>query len=235
VVVTEGEVGVTETVTGPTTTGIPMGSNYGGIAGLSVFGDVKNSYYLYDLNIVPSGMQAFNNASVNTSHSCGKYTTGMQVSSINTANPSTLNYISKGKNLDTVLNAWIDAQENKADYITWTNHTPDFGRAKILSFVPEEVVDENNNKELFEIVDAKVGGGKVSFTVNNLLYGVNTGYLAVSITNTDGTKLTKIIALDMASQATLQQSIDAANVKSAKIFVLDSFITMKIKSNIVEL
>ncbi len=235
VIVTEGEVGVTETVTGPTTTGIPMGGSYGGIAGLSVFGDVKNSYYLYVTTLVPGAMQAFSNSSANISHSCGKYTANYNVSTINSANPSTLNYISNGKSLAKVLNTWIDAQENKADYITWTDHTPAVGYAKILSFVPEEVVDENNNKELFEISDAKLEDGKISFIVNNLRYATNTGYLAVTITNTDGTKAMRIVGLDMASRTALPQSVDAANAKSAKIFVLDSFITMKIKSNIAEL
>lgn len=236
VVVTEGEVGETSTTT-TEVQGISVGKNIGGIVGVSAYGDVRNSYYLYTRLYIPSGTQPLGSASVNKSNTNGKYTTdaNLSVSNISSTN-SVLGYTGNGKALVTVMGSWISAQENASDYITWSKYTPSFGGAAILNFVPETVVDENNNKELFEISDATVADGKISFNVKNLRYAENTGYLAVVQTDADGKPTMRLVALDMASNATLPQSIDAVeNVKNVKIFVLDSFITMKIKSNIIEL
>ncbi len=233
-IVTEGEVGET-TTTSSEVQGIGMGKLYGGIVGLSAYGDVKNSYYVYTRLYIPSGCQPLSGSSVNRSNSCGKFTgVDLTVSNIASSN-SVLGYIGKGKSLPTVLGAWIADQENASDYISWQKHTPSFGWAASLNFVPETVVDVNNNKDLFEISDVTVESGKVSFNVVNKKYAANTGYLVIVQTAADGTVTTKLTVLNLDENAVLPVSIDAVNGAKVKIFVLDSFLTMKIKSNIVEL
>ncbi len=233
----ETEMVVTDASTGATAEyGVNIGSHYGGIVGVSNYGDVRNSYYNYVKKYNGNGIQPLGSDSVNLSNTLGKTASNLNVSNIGGTN-SVLGYTGNGNHLTTVMNCWIDAQEDKEQYLTWKTVSGGVvGNYSMPNFVPEEVVDENNNKELFEISDVIVADGKVSFNVSNVRYGDNTGYLVVVQTNSSGTKNTKITALDMNSRATLPQSIDATtDVENVHIFVLDSFITMKIKSNIVNL
>lgn len=232
----ETETVVTDETTGTTAEyGVILGTKRGGIVGISTYGDVKNSYYNYIKKLVGNGAQPMDNSSINLSNSVGKFTSGLSVSNISSTN-SVLGYTTNGTSLEKVLNCWIAAQEENAQYLAWEKVSSGiFGAYARPVFVPE-TVEDTNGVELFTVSDATNASGKISFNVTNEDGKTNSGYLVVVQKNGDATVATSIQYISLDARATLPYSlVTANNVTDVQIFVLDSFITMKIKSNVIHL
>ncbi len=228
---------VTNESTGATDAyGVNLGSDYGGVAGKVYYGDVRNSYYNYIKRLNGDGTQPISkNSTNNSNNSLGKFTSGLAVSNISSTN-SVLGYTKNGTGLATVMNCWISAQNDNAQYLTWeTVNTGIFGKYARPVFVPETVEDTNGDA-LFTIRDAAMTGNAIRFNVSNEDVKLNTGYLVVVQKNGSVPVATSIQTISLDKRGEKSYSIQVADeVTDVQVFILDSFITMKIKSNTVNI